>query len=665
MLFTRLLFLVTVLSNLKLVTAITRVAAKHAITGVPVVRNLDMKPFETDEDTIYDILTETRYEIPKSTQSKFDRNSRSLYRRKIYNRRIRSMSNTTAITSNQTKYQITKKPITIPKDFSIVPNKLVTPILKTVKVTPHSKSPVGFTFPNSTEITALPPLMQLNCQEHVIADSCSNRCTKESHFVRYFSLNTGQDNDHKCNCDSACNHVFADCCSDFATQCSKYDLNDQTDDVNLHKSSWRCETKLMVWTNAGCDKPRGIWMISRCPSHWKNDDTTKSKCHRAPYKLNVQSYDSLIPVVGTSDQLTYRNQYCAKCNNVSDFEFMTLIFEKQTVLPPYFTPEELNKFIAKNIDNFQVIKPREGQKLRLCYYPDVITSCPAVFHGARDACVNGTVGLVQKGGKVFKNKDCALCNGEKNTCAVGYSFTSCYVGPKSIDRAISLRDYGVALKTNSCPRDHVYDPYSSKCREIFEVTELKKNNTNKYQVLLSVLKLEAYAPFDPQGLIKEKIAEYFKMNESQIVIENIFEKFSEVLIVFTLDLTLAQNLILASDPEFLGNSNITIGLRRLFKFHEAFEFTITRLRYTVYRLRVRQMSCINKLVYKREEYTIPDDLRILVNSTGAVYTESEYYLDTTKNASSKATVCLKHLPSQCSGSYIKLNTSEYTDVLIF
>ena len=132
-----------------------------------------------------------------------------------------------------------------------------------------------------------------------------------------------------------------------------------------------------------------------------------------------------------------------------------------------------------------------------------------------------------------------------------------------------------------------------------------------------------------------------------------------------MDLTLAQNLILASDPEFLGNSNITIGLRRLFKFHEAFEFTITRLRYTVYRLRVRQMSCINELVYKREEYTIPDDLRILVNSTGAVYTESEYYLDTNKNATSKATVCLKHLPSQCSGSYIKQNTSEYTDVLIF
>ena len=177
--------------------------------------------------------------------------------------------------------------------------------------------------------------------------------------------------------------------------------------------------------------------------------------------------------------------------------------------------------IVKNINSFKVFKPREGQKLRLYYYPDVITSCPAVFDGARDPCVNGTVGLVQEGGKVFENKDCALCNGEKNTCAVGYSFESCHVGPKSIDREISLRDYGVALKTNSCPRNQVYHPYSRKCREIFEVTELKKNNTNKYQVLLSVLKPKANVAPLKRRTIKQNIAEYFKMNESQIVIEDI------------------------------------------------------------------------------------------------------------------------------------------------
>lgn len=619
---------------------------------------------------IHNSLTGIRDEIPKSIQSKLDRNSRSLYRPKIHNRRIRSMNNTT-ITSNQTKDQIakiTKKPFTtIPKDFRIEPitlkplfltfqAKLVTLQFKTAKITPYSKAPVGLTLPKLIEIIAPPPVLQLNCE--VKADSCSNRCTKETHFVRYFGLSTGQNNVQNCNCDSACNDVFVDCCSDFATQCSKYDVNDQTDNVNLYKSSWRCETKLMVSMN-GCSVPRGIWMISRCPRHWKNDDTVEGKCHRAPHKLDVQSYDSLIPVVGTLDQLTYRNQYCAKCNNVSDFEFMTLIFKKQTVPPPYFTPKELNKFIAKNIHNFEVVKPREGQKLRLCYYPDVITSCPAVLHGARDSCVNGTVGLVQEGGNVFKNKDCALCNGEKYTCGVGSSTSPCSTGPKSIHRAISLRDYGVSLETNSCSRNRAYDPYLSKCREIYEVAELKKNDTNKYQVFLSALKLERGLYYRPRGLVKEKIAEYFKMNESQIVIENTIDISSEYLIVFTLDLTPAQSLIVASDPEFSGNSNVTIGLRRLFKFHEAFELAFTQHdRCTVYRLRVRQMSCIHQHVYKREEYTFLEDLQILVNATGAVYTESEYYLNTTKNATS-VTVCLKLLPSHCNGSYIKLNTSEY------
>ena len=114
-------------------------------------------------------------------------------------------------------------PVRQPDSADKIPLTLLSNVnSKMVKVTPHSKGQVGLRLPNSTEITALPFLIQWKCQEQVIADCCSNRCTKESHFVRYFSLNTGQDNDHKCNCDSACNHVFADCCSDFATQCSKY-----------------------------------------------------------------------------------------------------------------------------------------------------------------------------------------------------------------------------------------------------------------------------------------------------------------------------------------------------------------------------------------------------------------------------------------------------------
>lgn len=561
-------------------------------------------------------------------------------RQKRYQRIIRSLGNTT-VTQNQTELRQNQTAnITIKLIIPAVIPKLVlaSPVFETV--------------------TLAPPFLQLNCEGEVY--SCSKKCSNETSFTRYSVFTAGKGTPQKCNCDSACNGVFMDCCGDFAEECSKATLKHEADDAHLHKLSWRCENQLKIFMNVGCVTTRGLWMIARCPRHWQND-IIKRQCHAPSSNLSAQSYRSFLPVMGSVDLLTYRNQYCAQCNNVSTYEFWSLIFTKDAVPPPYYTPEDLVTFIGKNSNYLEGIQPKEGQWLRWCDYPNVISSCLDTSHHAYDGCVNGTVGLVEGEKQIFRNKDCALCNGVKYTCGVAKSrIFPCNVGPTSITRAISLRDYGVSLKTKSCPQNHVYDSRLSKCRQTYELSKLVKGVKDKYQVQLSLLKKQRNLNYgDLQFSLRKPIAQYFKMNQSQITIENVNDAFTEILIIFTLRLSPSQSLTVASNPQFLGTSNDTIGLRRLFKFQEAFELLVGfRNTFTIYRLQVRQVSCIHQQVYEHDEFTILDDLRIRVNATGAVYEQREYYINTTVPNPS-ATVCLKLLPLQCNGSYIKLNASEY------
>ena len=547
--------------------------------------------------------------------------------KKKYQRTVRSLQNTTGtVAKNRTEYPTPSR------------------IIRLVNIT----FPVFKVF-NPIPIT-LPPV-QVNCPGEPY--SCSKQCSNDT-FVHYPSSRKG--NGKKCYCDSACN-VFMDCCGDFAQECEKYYVKDETDDVYSHRFSWHCETELKVLINE-CTGLSSVWMIARCPGNWPND-TTKMKCHNPPSTLEVHSYDSFVPVVGSVDQLTYRNKYCAQCNNVFNYEFMTLSFKKDAIPPPYYTQEELEKFIAKNHRQFRGVEPIRGQAIRFCFYPNVVSTCPKTFPGANDACVNGVGGLVEREGRVFKNKECALCNGVKYTCAVRKLVpVFCSFTPTAVSRAISLRDYGVSLEGRSCPRNQVYDPYLGKCRKNFQVTKLEKGTEDKYQVILSLLKTQFFMPVVERRLLVREIALYFKMNESQITIEEVTSKFSEHLVSFTLNLTPSQYLIVASNPQFLGNSTEIIGLRRLFKFQQPFELQILGGQHIVYRLRVRQLVCIHQHVYRFGEYTILDDLRIRINSTGTFYGQDEYYLNTT-NVRPNVTVCLKLSPLNCSGSQIMLNSSEY------
>ena len=524
----------------------------------------------------------------------------------------------------------------------------------------------SLTAPPPEFATLLPPVIKLevNCGNKVL--SCSNKCTNTTTYGIFSSFRYQALDD--CYCDKACNDVFMDCCSNYEQSCS---MNSEagTDDFYKHKSSWRCTT--MNVSMGGCAVERGLWMIARCPKTWSNNDV-KRKCHNPAWSLDApQSLRLFLPVVGLTDMLTYRNQYCAICNDVPRYEFWTLIFEVDAIPPAYYTPHDFEKFIASNSQYLDGIRPKEGQRIRECVYPDVISTCPNTTkeQDMKD-CLDGTTGLVKGAegvirGKIFKNKACASCNGHSLTCGVSkISVNPCSIDGSAISRAISLSDYGFSTTTQTCRRNEVYDTFLGKCRQTYAIKKLNAGSVDEYQVTLSLLRKSSASIFLLNGVLEQAILNYFKVNESQIAdvtiqhlstIENGRDK---SLIIFKIQLTQEQSLVLASDPNLNGTSNDTITLRRLFKFTEAFQLPIGFYIFTVFRQQTRQLSCTRPHVYQHKEYVFLDELKVRILSTGAIYQQFEYYMNSTvENAS--VTVCLKLASPQCNGSFIKLNSSEY------
>ena len=317
-------------------------------------------------------------------------------------------------------------------------------------------------------------------RDHLI-QSCSQKCSNETTFDRYNPKFTRIDS--VCSCDRACDNVFMDCCGDYAEQCLTPHDDYQPDDfVHRHQTLMHCETKLKVLQEGFSTRiSGGVWMVTKCPRYWLDGDV-RTKCQTPSVQLQVENYDSYIPVFSKTSKLIFRNRYCALCNNVTQYEFWKFLFSnKMYIQPSYHTLEGFKKFLKKSLPHFKGIRPNNGQPIRYCRFPNTINSCPS---GSYDSskCINGEVGLVKKGRKVFKNKHCALCNQVEDACGVGPSrIIITYFGLITTYQETSLM-------TKSCQDHLIYDPFMGQCRKDYKRPWQFQNNTttDTYQVILSL-----------------------------------------------------------------------------------------------------------------------------------------------------------------------------------
>ena len=471
-------------------------------------------------------------------------------------------------------------------------------------------------------------------------ESCSQRC---SNITFHQSIEFGSDI-HVCSCDKACSSVFMDCCSDYGEKCSTSDYERADDFVHEHRTLMHCETKLSIMSGKEVISA-GVWMVTQCPSYWSDDDI-RTKCQTPSFELKVESYVSYIPVFSKVSKLTYRNKYCALCNNASQYEFWNLLFFK-SLHAWYTSPFEFERFLKVNQGYFLGLRPSKGQSMRNCYFPNTINSCPNGTNASSiDACINGGVGLVRGKGRVFKNEHCALCHNVKNACGVGRIIVESRVLAMDMMLSmyeINLQDHGIFAKTMPCQQHHNYDPFVDQCRKNYQRTWQYQNNTtnitrDQYQVVLSLentLNFSTQYPLKKEISLRKEISRIIKMNKSQISNEEIIFKTSEALVTFTVSLTPVQSVMVGMDDREFED----IGLRRLFPTFPAL-LTFFGRRYILYRYLVRQLTCIRQHVYTFKEYEIRNVWNIYIPLTGVIYKPSEYYSDG-KMTNANITVCMK------------------------
>ena len=481
-----------------------------------------------------------------------------------------------------------------------------------------------------------------NAKNQGNVESCSNRCSNRTRFASSQSRIVPH-----CHCDSSCNDIFMDCCSDYTRHC-RDNVRVETEPVYLSRSYFRCVTNILFSINTSFNIP-GVWMISRCPKEWSND-FVRENCHEPSTKRKNRTYDLFVPVFSPANQLTYRNQYCALCHNLVDYELWGLVFS-----------------IQSDVKTFQGVKPRDYIPLRYCFIPSVVKTCPGLIRSAHERCANGSVKIVTtcsaQGKKYYKNRACASCHGVKYPIPIMHKLSVCPIPPtikrsSLITQAVDIRNHGVTLRTAYCARDQVFDPHLGACRTSYQ--QVQSGSQDAYMVVMSLLPTTRTDSIT-KAFLRNDMAQNFNLIRSQITDVQLLEKFPESVVTFTLRLKPLQSVVLASGTLDVKGSE-ALGLRRLFRFQKPFRLKLfNETEYTVYNITVHRLTCVHRHVYTSGEFVVLRGQRIYVNSTGVVYEANEYDSNATNltRFNSSATVCLKLVSSRCNGSYISLSPSEY------
>ena len=222
-------------------------------------------------------------------------------------------------------------------------------------------------------------------------NSCKGRCTNQTEW-----------HDGKCYCDPDCYRVFNDCCTDYIKYCVRHD----TVATPTKKYTYSCEQMLLISNKPGNFSWKLVWVVSQCPFEWTNE-SVRANCEKPKHGIqSVEETYGPLPVSG-DDNTTFRNAYCAFCNDVKNFKPWRLVGKIPLVPPNLNFTEKINLELSHS--EYIIVKHPENVIARFCK-PDIIDYCPVgrQLH----SCTYGNVMLVSYGQNVYKNIHCATCHGK-------------------------------------------------------------------------------------------------------------------------------------------------------------------------------------------------------------------------------------------------------------
>ncbi|XP_076312276.1 uncharacterized protein LOC143225922 [Tachypleus tridentatus] len=305
-----------------------------------------------------------------------------------------------------------------------------------------------------------------------LGPSCLNSC---------LTYNSGNSNNtstsESCYCDNEC-AVYRDCCLDAKT------VRQQPQD-----SPWHCISK---------DEYTGVFLRATCKPKWQGDQMIRKSCENT---ISDDQYDPIrhLPVTNPNTGVTYRNYYCAICNDDTSYDMVLWKLLLKCPFLNFYIIYRQNLTFEYVRDNLEYHDSKwgiwlDGDDDKLRFYdcsvkfqmPDDLTPNlrPCVRNLISECAWNWNISdvkekcsyytsVVYHEDNAYRNVHCALCN------HVNLSELSCSKIESNIVmyRTFYPRAFSMLLDVNEhsgsvvgtvtlCRNGEIFDPFFRKCRNI-------------------------------------------------------------------------------------------------------------------------------------------------------------------------------------------------------
>ena len=210
-----------------------------------------------------------------------------------------------------------------------------------------------------------------------------------------------------CKCDSEC-PLYGDCCLDYSPVNNSLSIAINTSSLQTLLECWTVDFTGDVLTRDGGDK--SILMVSSCsqPSH--------------PQNIQCMNQFLFLPVTDSLSNYTFRNIYCALCNNISEDRLVPwqprLYCANRNAAMQLSNLSTYEK-ISEVCYMYKVVSKSPLISMRSCV--PHISTCPMATDASSQLiqnCTRGQYDLVAAPNDIrmlFKNRHCAQCNGYNDT----------------------------------------------------------------------------------------------------------------------------------------------------------------------------------------------------------------------------------------------------------
>ena len=215
----------------------------------------------------------------------------------------------------------------------------------------------------------------------------------------------------RCSCDELCS-LYRDCCHDVQQLNSTSNISSG----NLYNNMLSC-VQTSFPDQHGEEKPaydyNAYFMVTACPQQWVSSHQNKQAAQQIHHHC---TNSSLSPVTDLTTNLTFRNTYCAQCNNINQTQ---LVHWNAT----YFCDTDNGSIVINSLSRVRkycrISNFRTTVKTRSC--KRLVSSCPNTFENQSVIfqCKNNGLEIYIKGEVLFKNRWCAECNGDINSKCFG------------------------------------------------------------------------------------------------------------------------------------------------------------------------------------------------------------------------------------------------------